>query len=770
MADRDPEGAAREAAARIEALRDHAAPLLEAELYAVISLARFHQSRVAATQAAAAQAEALLDTLPPSPEADRIRARVRINVADTSESTDAFESAVRTMNDLTAKTDPRSAEHSCALSIRGQARSELGETALAAGDAFEAYRIAEIGQWPEARVVAAYVLATIYRRSGLLAEAERMIDEVVAFATADRRTPLLSTASYVRGQILVDMRRYGEARAALELSRNTAVRIGDRLGAVTADVPLCLALISEGDYTGAERVCNGSDQEFRDVGAADFLALLISYRARIDIARGQPAAAIAKLDSILTPSGVGRLVRIRSQALRDRSKAYHSLGRFREAYADLQESLDLERRANTEQQGLSVAVLSATAASEKLLASNRMLAERMGRQQEEIAHHKATQELWFVLTVAAALLSILFGYLLAVTRRHERNVARQEAIMRTMAANAPDALMLINMDRKVEFSNRQLLGPGPAPDPGTPLSDAVPPEVRGSIDDAVARLIKTREPLSFPVSVVGASNELRHFELRAAPISGSGNLLGLTLRATDVTEFRRLESEVIDVASRERQRLSSDLHEGLGQELTGISLLLTCLATSLERGADDLPDLVSEVRSHVDRCIDMTRELARGLSPVQIERGSLGNALGRLAADASRRLRLCISASSVPEDVIVSDVASDHLYRIAYEALTNASRHSVCANVVIELWVDGATLNLAVKDDGAGVRDRSAESPGLGIEMMRYRARLLGGSLQFGPRAGGGAQLLVSVPLAAVSLPLPTCEEEEDDPREDDGG
>jgi len=476
MADRDPEGAAREAAARIEALRDHAAPLLEAELYAVISLARFHQSRVTATQAAAAQAEALLDTLPPSPEADRVRARVRINVADTSESTDSFESAIRTMNELIAKTDPRSAEHSCALSIRGQARSELGETALAAGDAFEAYRIAETGQWPEARVVAAYVLATIYRRSGLLAEAERMIDEVVAYATADRRTPLLSTASYVRGQILVDMRRYGEARAALELSRNTAVRIGDRLGAVTANVPLCLALISEGDYTGAERVCNGGDQEFRDVGAADFLVLLISYRARIDLVRGQPAAAIAKLDSILTPSGVGRLVRIRAQAL----------GRFREAYADLQESLDLERRANTEQQGLSVAVLSATAASEKLLASNRMLAERMGRQQEEIAHHKATQELWFVLTAAAALLSILFGYLLAVTRRHERNVARQEAIMRTMAANAPDALMLVNMDRKVEFSNRQLLGPGPAPDPGTPLSDAVPPEVRGSIDDAVA--------------------------------------------------------------------------------------------------------------------------------------------------------------------------------------------------------------------------------------------------------------------------------------------
>jgi signal transduction histidine kinase len=766
-ADRDPEAAAHEALVRIEALGQHPDALTAAQLYAVVSVARYHQSRVAATREAAAKAEALLDTLPPSPDADRVRVRVRVNVADTSEYAEAFDEAVRSMNGLVANTKVDTLEHSCALSIRGQAQSELGNLALAATDAFEAYRIAEAGHWPDAKVTAAYVLATIYRRSSLLHEAERMIDEVVAFAEADQRTPMLSTASYVRGQVLADMHRYDEARSAFELSRSSALRIGDQFGAVIVGVPLCLALINEGDLATAERICNHGDPEFQMAGAGEFLSLLVSYRARIDLARNRPAAAIAKLDSVLAPSGAGRLLRVRAQALRDRAAAYQSLGRYREAYRDLRNSIDVGSKADIEQQALTVAVLSATAASEKLVASNRVLQERNELQQEELAHRKVTQQLWFVIAIAAVLVSILFGYLLAVTRRHEREVARQDVIRRTMSSNAPDAMMLLNMDRTVGFSNRGLLGTGPAPAPGTPLGETVPATALGPIDEAIDRLIESHTPVSFPVSVQDARGAISHFELRAAPVLTSGTLIGITLRASDVTEFRRLESEVIDVATRERQRLSSDLHEGLGQELTGISLLLASLSTAIERRSDDIENLVSEIRDVVSRCIDMTRELARGLSPVQIERGSLGNALNRLATDASRRLRLNITSDSTPVDIIVSDVASDHLYRIAYEALTNAARHSGCKHVSIELWIDDGTLNLSVSDDGAGMPSPDADGSGLGVDMMRYRARLLGGSLELGPGPDGGVQVLVSVPVGAVAPDSAATGDQDDDARED---
>ena len=96
-------------------------------------------------------------------------------------------------------------------------------------------------------------------------------------------------------------------------------------------------------------------------------------------------------------------------------------------------------------------------------------------------------------------------------------------------------------------------------------------------------------------------------------------------------------------------------------------------------------------------------------------------------------------------------MASDHLYRIAYEALTNAARHSGCSSVAIELWIDDGALNLSISDNGAGLPGWGAEGAGLGVDMMRYRARLLGGSLELGPGPDGGVQVLVSVPVASVT-------------------
>ena len=318
--------------------------------------------------------------------------------------------------------------------------------------------------------------------------------------------------------------------------------------------------------------------------------------------------------------------------------------------------------------------------------------------------------------------------------------------MRTLSSNAPDAMMLLNIDRTISFANRQLFGSGPTPPSGSSLIAAVPAEVQGVIEDAVKRLIDDRKPVSFPVSVRDEQGLIRHFEMRASPVMDETQLISITLRASDVTEVRRLEREVFDVASRERQRLSSDLHEGLGQELTGISLLLASLATAITRRSGDLEELVAEARGVILRCIDMTRELARGLSPVQIEMGSLSQALSRLALDAARRLRLRITSHSTPPDITVSDVASDHLYRIAYEALTNAARHSGCSNVSIELWVDDGLLNLSISDDGTGMPTSNPEGGGLGVDMMRYRARLLGGTLEVGPGPDGGAEVVVTVP------------------------
>jgi len=208
------------------------------------------------------------------------------------------------------------------------------------------------------------------------------------------------------------------------------------------------------------------------------------------------------------------------------------------------------------------------------------------------------------------------------------------------------------------------------------------------------------------------------------------------------------------VASRDRQRLSGDLHEGLGQELTGIALLARGLERAIERAEPSARELVASVVSHINHAIDLTREIARGLSPVQIERGSLSAALERLAIEASRRLRIEIATDCDPADIEVSDVAADHLYRIVYEAITNAARHSACRHIEIELRAEAGTLEVAVTDDGTGIRSDAAATGGFGLKMMAYRARLLGATFRVEPGPRVGTRVVVAMPMASALPPV----------------
>jgi len=243
----------------------------------------------------------------------------------------------------------------------------------------------------------------------------------------------------------------------------------------------------------------------------------------------------------------------------------------------------------------------------------------------------------------------------------------------------------------------------------------------------------------------------RHFELRGVPILENGQLLGATLRASDVTELRDLEREVLDIASLERHRLSSDLHEGLGQELTGIALLLRGAANAASQGRTDVQATLAECITHVGAAITTTRDLARGLSPVHIEHGSLSAALTRLAVDAERRLHVTVASTSQPKDIQTSDTVSDHVYRIAREAVTNAARHGGCNRIDIDLSEDPNALRLVIADDGRGFETPPGQNEGLGLRMMGYRARQLGARLQVESGPSGGTRVTLTVPRSALN-------------------
>jgi PAS domain S-box-containing protein len=217
----------------------------------------------------------------------------------------------------------------------------------------------------------------------------------------------------------------------------------------------------------------------------------------------------------------------------------------------------------------------------------------------------------------------------------------------------------------------------------------------------------------------------------------------------DVTERKRLEREIIEISNREQQRIGSDLHDGLGQDLTGIALMLKGVAAQLRKEGSAVRLEVEEVIGLVNNAIESTRSLARGLSPVSGERGGLAAALQTLAARASERYGVHVEFNpNFDEPLRLSETSATHVYRIVQEALTNVIRHSRATDVTINLETVSGELHLRVDDNGRGFELPAPDSPGgLGLKIMRYRAQMLGGDLILESGTNGGASVRCSCPL-----------------------
>ncbi|HUN27902.1 MAG TPA: PAS domain-containing protein [Steroidobacteraceae bacterium] len=237
----------------------------------------------------------------------------------------------------------------------------------------------------------------------------------------------------------------------------------------------------------------------------------------------------------------------------------------------------------------------------------------------------------------------------------------------------------------------------------------------------------------------------------------SGAVSGFIGAAYDVTarklaerERQELEREIIEIANREQQRIGSDLHDGLGQDLTGIALMLRGIGAQLRKEGSAACLDIEDVISLVNNAIESTRALARGLSPVSAERDGLAAALQALAARATERYGVPVSFESrTGQPVRLDETSATHLYRIAQEALTNAMRHSLASEVAILLAANGETLRLEITDNGRGFAESGCDgSDGLGLKIMRYRAQILGADLTFEHAPDGGTTVHLSCSLA----------------------
>jgi len=231
----------------------------------------------------------------------------------------------------------------------------------------------------------------------------------------------------------------------------------------------------------------------------------------------------------------------------------------------------------------------------------------------------------------------------------------------------------------------------------------------------------------------------------------------------EIAERRRLEGEIIHVSESEQMRFGQELHDGLGQHLTATAFQAALLARDLQAAGQPhaaAAQVAERIETMLGDAVAQTRLLARGLFPVELEDNGLAAALAQLAADTRDFMQIACSLHC-PEPVDVHDHAiAIHLYRIAQEAVNNAAKHARCTRVDIALqWLGGApagVLVLRITDDGQGAVTTTAGPPapsaGMGLGIMRHRARLIGGHTVLGPRADGapGWEVAVTLPPAGA--------------------
>lgn len=215
----------------------------------------------------------------------------------------------------------------------------------------------------------------------------------------------------------------------------------------------------------------------------------------------------------------------------------------------------------------------------------------------------------------------------------------------------------------------------------------------------------------------------------------------------DVSERKQLERAILQAVNREQYRIGNDLHDGLGQELTGIALMLRGIAGRLSTEYPRiLPDVESITRL-VNNAIESTRALARGLSPVNLERGGLLDALEGLAMQASGVFGVTVRFTRRLQWARpLSAEVANHLYRIAQEAVRNAVRHGRARSIRLHLTSARAKVTLSITDDGVGMPAEAMDSAGMGLKIMQYRARILGGEVRFEKAKPNGTRVICDVP------------------------
>lgn len=337
----------------------------------------------------------------------------------------------------------------------------------------------------------------------------------------------------------------------------------------------------------------------------------------------------------------------------------------------------------------------------------------------------------------------------------EQALHRQEAFHAAVMAASGAILIVLDADTHVVSVNQafqKISGRALADVKGRPLPETVVVPCLPYQFTATKALFPTARPLECEGFLDNRDGGRRWIAWSVTPLrTAQDEAEHVVISGIDVTDRRRLKEEILEISEREQKRIGQDLHDDLGQQLVGAWCMSQALTKGLQSGRSKFAEESARIATQLKESVALTRALARGLHPVALEAGGFGTTIqdlaGRMADIFGVSCRCEFQAG-----LEIADGTAIHLYRIAQEAVTNAVKHGRAREICIRVSSNPHQTVLSVRNDGACMPEAAKTGPaaGMGLRIMKYRAGVIGGSLDIQNNfPDGGVTLTCAVPTAA---------------------
>ncbi len=337
--------------------------------------------------------------------------------------------------------------------------------------------------------------------------------------------------------------------------------------------------------------------------------------------------------------------------------------------------------------------------------------------------------------------------------RYSKQLERRNEELRLQSEilqNVHDAVFLVNQDGVVVDWNNgaaRIFGVKSEEAIGYPITEVCPTVGAHPFFDRILPALEGRPSTDQLIRCEIESGKeifLRTHASKMALTDGDGYLVC----ASDVTEQKRLEDEILSVSENEQRRIGQDIHDDLCSQLSGIGCLSKAMEATLSKHHKQEAEMMAQITEMLAGAGKTARQIAKGLVPAAVETHGLSGAI-REIGERSREVFGVNCATRVTNVKTIDDLplgTAVQLYRIAQEATSNAIKHSDAESIKVSIGIEGNLLRLIVEDDGKGM-PKDLVSAGMGLLTMRRRAEIIQADFDIHASPGAGTKIQCSIEI-----------------------